>query len=1055
MLIVMTSAAVLAQGDPQARAAAEKALPIYRQAVTSGDWTAFHKLVTADSLKARKMSLDALVRAGELMSSNPAASAEWYDFGKRVAALVESAFSDPGLMTIIRKLEGGLPLEQVGQLMWEYSLELYPPTGKPGFVALDPATQKYGEFEFQPANWTPPERAASYELFWVFGRLQFAQGYACLNQGLQQASEANRVIARHSDYVAEHGNDPAVQAMYSFFQTSMDAFRIGALAELGLLAEATAQLPALLARDENKNYRSAVLLSCARTALQQGKTSQAVALLKDARARLDARFVPPPLEFALLTAEYQARRQSGYRPGTAEKARDFQEIWRRGFGNYRPFQFVQADAYWFYARKAARYWLADLDVGTAETQKVLDQLYSLTESWYAEVNDLSVRVSHATLDDWTFNPEQYGNYLTAVVAITDLRVAVMEKFPADSPRRQAFLAEFEPQLEQSRTWAEALTIKGQFSITDSGLLCEVQGRLDHMKAQSLVGAAEQRVALANRAVELVTRAGDPEVTLYTLLSAGTTLRDLGRSDLAVARWKDALLLAERLSYVEQAMQAASLLATEYGVQKKWKEAALYADKASQKVEESVMLVSNDAAASRSLAQTADQMAEVSVRAAVEANDPGKALAALVRGKDAQSATAQVRGQTEAQAEVVAVQRQQQEVAALSVQVEKLEALPASKSRDELLSKTQQLLADTKAEFLTTVRELRQKYPELYSRVLKFDPLDLPDVQKTLPAEAAVIQYFPTADALYVFVVTRDTFRLRSVPVTEQELGQSISSFLRAIRRSQKGDPEVAAGAKTLYAHLIEPCQADIEGKSILVLIPTGRLSILPFACLTTPAGAPLVESKLILELAKPTDFMRISLNPPKKVQTLVAFANATGDLPAAGIEGDQIAAMFPGSKLFKEKQATKQNFLDFGAGAEVLHLATHGESNSDNSLTNYLKMTGDERVAQEEIFALALDNTSIVTLSACNTALGDNLDSKFVASLAEAFWLGGSQSVVASLWAVNDDSTGLLMTEFYQGLRQGKGKAQSLKDAQLKVRGTPGYEHPYFWAGFLLFGDWR
>ena len=62
---------------------------------------------------------------------------------------------------------------------------------------------------------------------------------------------------------------------------------------------------------------------------------------------------------------------------------------------------------------------------------------------------------------------------------------------------------------------------------------------------------------------------------------------------------------------------------------------------------------------------------------------------------------------------------------------------------------------------------------------------------------------------------------------------------------------------------------------------------------------------------------------------------------------------------------------------------------------------------------------------------------------------------MASLWPVEDVSTSLLMTEFYRGLKAGLGRAKALKMAQQKVRQTPGYEHPYFWSGFIAFGDYR
>ena len=111
-------------------------------------------------------------------------------------------------------------------------------------------------------------------------------------------------------------------------------------------------------------------------------------------------------------------------------------------------------------------------------------------------------------------------------------------------------------------------------------------------------------------------------------------------------------------------------------------------------------------------------------------------------------------------------------------------------------------------------------------------------------------------------------------------------------------------------------------------------------------------------------------------------------------------------------------------------------------------------MTEEEIFELSLDS-SIVTLSACSTALGEQKDVEYVASLAEAFWIAGSRSVVASLWQVDDESTSLLMTRFYRELKDGKPKGEALRNAQMEVKSDSRYAHPYFWSGFLLFGDYR
>jgi CHAT domain-containing protein len=128
---------------------------------------------------------------------------------------------------------------------------------------------------------------------------------------------------------------------------------------------------------------------------------------------------------------------------------------------------------------------------------------------------------------------------------------------------------------------------------------------------------------------------------------------------------------------------------------------------------------------------------------------------------------------------------------------------------------------------------------------------------------------------------------------------------------------------------------------------------------------------------------------------------------------------------------------------------------SSDALNSHLKLAAGQRLSQQEIFEMDLGETTLVTLSACNTAMSQRHDVDFVASLAEAFWIAGSRSVVATLWSVDDESTSRLMSSFYEGLKNGKSKSEALRTAQLDVKSETRFEHPYFWGGVLLFGDWR
>jgi CHAT domain-containing protein len=113
-----------------------------------------------------------------------------------------------------------------------------------------------------------------------------------------------------------------------------------------------------------------------------------------------------------------------------------------------------------------------------------------------------------------------------------------------------------------------------------------------------------------------------------------------------------------------------------------------------------------------------------------------------------------------------------------------------------------------------------------------------------------------------------------------------------------------------------------------------------------------------------------------------------------------------------------------------------------------------------EVYGLDLRNADLVVLSACETQLGELGPEgepvgvgagDEVVGLTRAFFFAGTPSVIASLWSVDDRSTGMLMEQFYKHLQGGMGKAVALRQAQLGVRAE--YPSPYYWAGFVLSGD--
>jgi CHAT domain-containing protein len=114
----------------------------------------------------------------------------------------------------------------------------------------------------------------------------------------------------------------------------------------------------------------------------------------------------------------------------------------------------------------------------------------------------------------------------------------------------------------------------------------------------------------------------------------------------------------------------------------------------------------------------------------------------------------------------------------------------------------------------------------------------------------------------------------------------------------------------------------------------------------------------------------------------------------------------------------------------------------------------DGKLFLREIWGLPLRGYQLVTLSACDTAIGKQASGDIMVSLETAFLRAGAPTILASLWEVDDEATGILMQRFYHSLVK-KEKAEALREAQILLMKDPRYAFPYFWAPFILVGDWR
>jgi CHAT domain-containing protein len=179
-------------------------------------------------------------------------------------------------------------------------------------------------------------------------------------------------------------------------------------------------------------------------------------------------------------------------------------------------------------------------------------------------------------------------------------------------------------------------------------------------------------------------------------------------------------------------------------------------------------------------------------------------------------------------------------------------------------------------------------------------------------------------------------------------------------------------------------------------------------------------------------------------------------LPGVAQEVNQIQALFPkNTKVLLNPAFTEQAFSQqvIQEKPTILHLATHAQFSQE--LDNTFLLTWDGRIRIGDFARLLQPNGSspvdLLVMSACQTAQGDDRTNLGLAGFALR---SGARSTIATLWSVNDQSTARLMSALYQSLSNTVPKAEALREAQLSLLNNPATRHPYFWAGFVLVGNW-
>ena len=337
-------------------------------------------------------------------------------------------------------------------------------------------------------------------------------------------------------------------------------------------------------------------------------------------------------------------------------------------------------------------------------------------------------------------------------------------------------------------------------------------------------------------------------------------------------------------------------------------------------------------------------------------------------------------------------------------------------------------------------------------------------QKQTNTLAAVIYPIILPNSLEVVVKLPNQTDLvhYSTAVSEKDVRKTLSAL-----RNQVTQPETQVSVRKLsqqvYDWLIRPVASELSNSQIstLVFVLDGFLKNVPMAALHDGKQY-LVETYAIaltpgLELPDP--------QPLQRQQMRLLFAGLSravenlSPLTAVKQEKDGILAQVPKAVVLLDQAFTAaalQAQIE-QAAFQVVHLATHGEFSSDRNKTFIRAL--DRRINVDELDRILQTKQGqatpieLLTLSACQTAKGDERAALGLAGVAVR---AGARSTLASLWSIDDQASAFLMVEFYRQLMNNPSlsKSQALRLAQLSLVNHPNYNHPSYWASYVLLGNW-
>ena len=369
-----------------------------------------------------------------------------------------------------------------------------------------------------------------------------------------------------------------------------------------------------------------------------------------------------------------------------------------------------------------------------------------------------------------------------------------------------------------------------------------------------------------------------------------------------------------------------------------------------------------------------------------------------------------------------------------------------------------------------VKKIESDSKAYYDLKYNSETISIIKTQQLLGNDELLVSYFYGNNSIFIISIDKHHQQVERVAI-DANTEKNIKKIYEFLRDPGSNITVLNELSFKLYTNLLAPA-IKANNKSKLIIIADGLLNYIPFAALNTQAdGITYLAEKLSISYANSTTLLsQLRQRHPKEVNILAFAPSFNGmeqidtnqtrllPLPNNKIEVEEILTSFSG-RSYIDDAASLQNFKAQLGNFGIVHLATHAIFDDASPNDSYLAFAPQRNVDNllyvRDLYNLRMD-ADLITLSACESGVGELRRGEGFLSLARGFFYSGASSICSTLWKINDASTTQLMDAFYKNLAEGDKKDVALQKAQIQFLNTNrqnALAHPYHWSGFVLSGN--